>query len=153
VYLETWLGLLADMMDQKPSITIFGRGENPINFVSVRDVAALVAFAVRSDDCNRKVMEIGGPDNLTLNQLADRLPARRETGGAIDHVPRVVLRAVATLLRPIKPTLATLAQFGLVMDTTDMTIAADTARATVPELPVTRLDDLLDITPGRSSRR
>jgi hypothetical protein len=55
-------------------------------------------------------------------------------------------------LPPVKPTIATLAGFGVVMDTTDMTLARDTARATVPDLPLTGLLDLLagasSATPG-----
>lgn len=143
VYLETWIGLLGDMISTKRSVILFGRGDNPINFVSANDVAALVERATRSSELVGATLEIGGPENLTLNDLARRLLVRHAVDGPIRHVPLPVLRAIAALLRPVKPTIATLAQFGVIMDTTDMTLAADTARDKVPGLPVTRLDDLL----------
>jgi len=143
VYLETWIGILGDMISAKGQVTVFGRGNNPINFVSVRDVAALVEHAIRSAVSAGAVLEIGGPEDLTLNALASSLLARHRCGRPVRHVPLPVLRTIAALLRPVKPTLATLAQFGIVMDTSDMTLPVDSARATVPDLPVTRLTDLI----------
>ena len=143
VYLETWLGLLTEMIETKRVITVFGRGDNPINFVSADDVAALVERATHTPELAGATLEIGGPADLTLNELSRTLLARHKVPEKINHVPLPVLRAVATLLRPIKPAIATLARFGIIMDTTDMTLAADTARAAVPNLPLTGLDAAL----------
>ena len=49
---------------------IFGRGANPINFVSVSDVAALVERAVVDPSTRGATFEIGGPQNLSFNELA-----------------------------------------------------------------------------------
>jgi uncharacterized protein YbjT (DUF2867 family) len=148
-YLETWLGLLADMIASRGSATIFGRGNNPINFVSASDVAALVENVLLSNEMVGATLEIGGPEDLTLNGLAERLIANHGTKVPIRHVPLPLLRLMSTLLRPIKPTIATLASFGVAMDTNEMTLAHDTARAMVPELPATRLADLLAAEPTR----
>jgi uncharacterized protein YbjT (DUF2867 family) len=156
VYLETWLGILTEMIETKRAITLFGRGDNPINFVSADDVAALVERATHTPELAGATVEIGGPGNLTLNELSRALLARHNVPEKINHVPLPVLRAVATLLRPIKPAIAALARFGITMDSTDMTLAADTARATVPNLPLTRFDAVLahtnDPTPGPTGR-
>jgi uncharacterized protein YbjT (DUF2867 family) len=143
VYVETWIGLLGDMLASKGAITLFGRGTNPVNFVSANDVAALAERVTASPDLAGTTLEIGGPEDLTLTDLARRVLAERGAEAPIRHVPLPVLRAMATLLRPVKPTIATLARFGVVMDTTGMTLAHDTARATVPGLPTTSLDDVL----------
>jgi uncharacterized protein YbjT (DUF2867 family) len=143
VYLETWIGLLGDMIAAKGSVTVFGRGSNPINFVSAYDVAALIDRVTRSPELAGATLEIGGLENLTLNDLARSLLPKHGADGSIRHVPLPILRTMATMLRPIKPLVATLAQFGVIMDTADMTLARDTARATVPDLPVTYLADLL----------
>ena len=90
-----------------------GRGENPINFVSVADVAAAVERAVVDRDLRGRVIEVGGPRNLTLNELAasvQRAPGRRARAR---HVPRGLLRALAPFSRQAAAALA--------MDTTDMT--------------------------------
>lgn len=49
---------------------MFGRGDNPVNFVSAADVAALTALTVTDPGLRGQVLELGGPDNLTFNQLA-----------------------------------------------------------------------------------
>src|SRR5205823_2532373 len=125
------------------TIMLFGRGDNPINFVSASDVAALVKHACRTGELAGVTVEIGGPENLTLNDLAARLVAQHGSG-TIKHLPLPMLRLVAAAMRPVKPTIATLARFGVIMDTTDMTLAHDTGRARVPDLPSTSPGDLLN---------
>jgi len=92
---------------------VFGRGANPINFVAVDDVAELVAQVVLDATYRGRIVEIGGPRDLSLNELAVSSQRVRGTPRRVRHVPRAVLRALAPLHR--QPRAA------LVMDTTDMT--------------------------------
>ncbi len=62
-FVELW----AEIM-RKP--IVFGRGTNPINFVSVDDVAAVVERAVVDPSLRGQVLEVGGPQNMTFNELA-----------------------------------------------------------------------------------
>lgn len=141
VYLETWIAILQQMA-AKGSVTLFGRGRNPINFVSVDDVATLVTRALADDDTIGKTYQIGGPENLTLNELTREVLAA--TGERrIRHLPLPVLRTIALLARPVRPSVATLAQFALTMDTTEMTLSDDTGRAQFPDLPATTLQHRL----------
>lgn len=146
VYLETWIGFLGDMIAGKRALTLFGRGDNPINFVSADDVAALAVQAALAPGLAGATLEIGGPEDVTLNELAGALLAARAVDTPVRHVPLPVLRATATVLRPVKPSIAALAQFSVIMDTVDMTLAVDSARAAVPDLPVTYVRDLLAAT-------
>ncbi|MEV4317071.1 NAD(P)H-binding protein [Actinocrispum sp. NPDC049592] len=147
-FLETWLGIFTQMAESKRSVFVFGRGENPVNFVSVSDVAALVVHAVRSPELDGKTLQIGGPDTLPLTELARAVLVRQGLPEKIKHVPLPVLRVVATALRPVKPMAAALVRLAIAMDTTDMTLAVDTARAAVPGLPVTRVTDVLTQRPN-----
>src|SRR3954468_15993490 len=45
-YIETWDQFLGGPLLEKGKMTLFGRGDNPINFVSVSDVARFVELAV-----------------------------------------------------------------------------------------------------------
>jgi uncharacterized protein YbjT (DUF2867 family) len=92
---------------------VFGRGDNPINFVSVRDVAEIVTDAVVDPTRRGHVIEVGGPEDLTFNELAAALRDVRGAPAKVRHVPRTMLRALAPLHR--QPRAA------LVMDTLDMT--------------------------------
>ncbi len=121
-FLELW----AEIM-RKP--IVFGRGDNPINFVSVHDVAAVVERAVVDPALRGRTLEVGGPDNLTFNQLARALQQARGQAASIRHVPRPLLAAMAPLSRRVAAALA--------MDTTDLTFNPATSRDAVVELPLT----------------
>ncbi len=91
-FVESW----AEIMAKAP---VFGRGNNPINFVSVRDVAAVVERAVVEADLRGKIVEVGGPSNVTFNQLAGLLGDVRDSHRKIHHVPRWLLRVMAPVAR------------------------------------------------------
>jgi len=120
-FVELW----ADIMT-KP--LVFGRGDNPINFVSVDDVAAVVARAVTDLRLRDMVLEVGGPENLTFNQLAALLQSVRGLPGKVRHVPRSLLRAMAPVHRRPRAALA--------MDTIDMAFDAHAARHAFADLPM-----------------
>jgi uncharacterized protein YbjT (DUF2867 family) len=104
-FVELW----ADIMT-KP--IVFGRGENPINFVSVHDVAAVVVHAITDPNLRGQILEVGGPQNVTFNEFATLLQQARGRRGKVRHVPRSVLRALAPFAR--QPRAA------ITMDTADM---------------------------------
>ncbi len=88
------------------------------------DVAALLERAVTDPATRGRTLEIGGPENLTLNQLAASV--QRTAGRTADprHVPRATLRLMAAALRPFRPDLARQAHAALVLDTADMAFDA-----------------------------
>jgi NADH dehydrogenase len=92
---------------------VFGRGENPINFVSVVDVADLVVRAVVDPACRGRVLEIGGPQDVSLNELADLLARQGSARRRVRHIPLTLLRVLAPLHR--------MPRSAVVMDTTNMT--------------------------------
>ncbi len=69
-YLETWLGLLGVPLATSGTTRVFGRGRNPINFVSAVDVAEFVKRAIVEPDLRGTAIEVPGPQNLTLDELA-----------------------------------------------------------------------------------
>lgn len=92
---------------------VFGRGDNPINFVSVHDVADVVTRVVLDRSRAWSIVEVGGPQDWSLNELTALVREVRGRPRRVWHVPRSLLRALAPLHR--QPRAA------LTMDTTDMT--------------------------------
>lgn len=138
-FVELWAEIMS-----KP--IVFGRGDNPINFVSVRDVAAVVERAVTDPKLRGQVLEVGGPQDITFNQLAAMLHKLRGRSGRVRHVPRPMLRALAPFVRPVRA--------ALVMDTTDMTFDAAAHRGTaLADLPVTDLRAALSVAATESQPR
>lgn len=142
-YMETWLMVLRDPLARSGKIVVFGRGENPINFVSVRDVAAIVERAVTDPTLHGRIIDVGGPENLTFNEIARRIERAAGRTGVTRHVPRTVMRVASTLLAPIKPVLAAQIRGGVIMDTTDFTFDASSSGREYPSVPLTTLSDVM----------
>ena len=126
---------------------MFGRGDNPVNFVSAADVAALTALTVTDPGLRGQVLELGGPDNLTFNQLAALVQEVTGRRGTVRHIARPALQAIAWAAAAIRPALARQARAALAMDTLDMTFDPTPTRQAFPDLPDTdirlALKDLL----------
>lgn len=120
-FVELWADILKTRV-------IFGRGNNPINFVSVKDVAVAVRDAVLDRSTRGQTLTVTGPDNLTFNELAERLDQGGDPGRKIRHIPRPVLKALAPLHRQPKAALA--------MDTVDMTAPPGRHPDGAPSTPI-----------------
>jgi uncharacterized protein YbjT (DUF2867 family) len=79
-FLELWIDVLTSTATSSGRPVVFGRGNNPINFVSVTDVAALVEHTVTDPATRGRILEIGGPRNLTLTSSP---PRSRQPPGAL----------------------------------------------------------------------
>jgi uncharacterized protein YbjT (DUF2867 family) len=143
-FAELWIDLLRRTAGRSNRPLVFGRGQNPINFVSVRDVAALVERAVTDPSTRGETLEIGGPDNLTLDQFARMVAANRGDGAATPrHVPRAALHAMAAIVGRVRPELGRQARAALAMDCHDMSFDSGAVRTRFADLPCTSAADLL----------
>ena len=139
-FAETWVELLRETAGTSGRPRVFGRGDNPINFVSAQDVADAVVRATTDPALRGQVIEVGGPGNLTLNQLARLVQGSMGSSGALHHVPRPALRAMGVLARPFNPTMARLARASLAMDTCDLTFDAEASTREYPWLSCTPIE-------------
>lgn len=142
-FLELWIDLLRRTAGRSNRPLVFGRGQNPINFVSVRDVAALVEHVVTEPATRGQTLQIGGPDNLTLDQLACMVAADRGGSTTPRHVPRAALYAMAATVGRVRPELGRQARAALVMDRADMTFDDHTPRRWLVGLPCTSATEIL----------
>ncbi len=136
-FTETWALIMSQTRPRSGKIMVFGRGNNPVNFVSAADVAALAARAAFDPGLRGQTLEIGGPDNLTFNQFAALLQDLTRCHEKVRRIPRPALRAMAWLTAGTKPELARQARAALAVDTLDMTFDAGPARQAVADLPNT----------------
>ena len=119
-FLETWIDLIGAEIPTRGRALVFGPGENPINFVSARDVADLTAHAVHDERMQGQILEITGSQDLTFNQIATRLTAAAGVPANTRHVPLGAMRALSLLTRHVAPAFARQTQAAVVMNTTDM---------------------------------
>ncbi|MDQ2747998.1 MAG: SDR family oxidoreductase [Actinomycetota bacterium] len=146
-FLELWVELLTGTAGRSNRPLVFGRGQNPINFVSVGDVAALVARVVTDPQTRGQTLQIGGPDNVTMTDLARLVMASSGDSREPRHLPRAALRVVAGTVGRVRPELGRQVRAALAMDRYDMTFAADigadAVRARFTDLPRTSAAEVL----------
>jgi NADH dehydrogenase len=132
-FLELYLDLLRMSAGKTGRPVIFGRGENPINFVPVQDVATAVAGVVLDPTTRGRVVNVSGPRNYTMKELAGLSQADQATPTSfrLRHVPRLVLHLLGASGHLRESALARQASAALIMDTIDMTFAADLVPAVV----------------------
>jgi uncharacterized protein YbjT (DUF2867 family) len=142
-FMETWATIMSQPLQASGKIPVFGRGDNPVNFVSATDVAALAELAVTDPGLRGRVIELGGPENLTFHQLAVIVQETTGRRGTVWHIPRPALLATAWLTAAIRPALARQARAALAMDTLDMTFDPTPTRRAFPDLPETDIRSAL----------
>ena len=140
LYMETWLDVAAGPLTQTGRTRVFGRGDNPLNLVSVRDVARFVELALVDPGLRGTTLEIGGPENVSMNQLLATVERVAGRSGRIDHVPVPALRVMSALLRPLRPGLAGMIGAAVVMDTRDMRFDASATARRFPSIAPTLLE-------------
>jgi uncharacterized protein YbjT (DUF2867 family) len=142
-FMETWGQIMGRPLQASGKVLVFGRGDNPVNFVSAADVAALVSQAATDTALRGQTLELGGPDNLTFNELAVILQETTGHRGAIRHIPRPALRVMAGVTAAVKPAMARQARAALAMDTIDMRFDPAPTRRAYPNLPNTSIQPVL----------
>ncbi|HEY3562830.1 MAG TPA: SDR family oxidoreductase [Kribbella sp.] len=130
-FLELWLEVVRGKGGRA---VVLGAGENPFNVVSVADVAAVVDYCLTEPSTIRRVLDVAGPENVTLVELA-----RAQGAIAIKRVPLGVLRVMRYLAVPIAPAFARQATLGLMLNTHDLTATATPAEC----LPMTTVQTVL----------
>lgn len=138
-YAEMHADLLRQTVGRGGIPRVFGAGTNPINFVSVRDVAAVVHRAIVDPALRGEIIEVGGPDDLTMTELARLVTGQQKVG----HVPPLALRTMSALMARARPAQARLARMALQLDTLPMTFDTTAAHAAHPWLPCTPVAEAL----------
>ncbi len=129
-FMDLWAQLIGQPVVEQGKTIIFGRGNNPINFVAVEDVARFVCIALDDPRTRKRVIEVGGPENLTLNQLAEIFEHASGRQAKKRHIPLPMMRVMSILMQPINPALSRQIRAGIYMDTANLRYdMTETARA------------------------
>jgi NADH dehydrogenase len=144
-FAQTWIRLMRDTAGRSGRPLVFGRGDNPMPFVDVSDVAEVVARAAVDDSVRGRVLEVCGPEPVSLVQLAELVMRDAGRDGAPRHVPRAGLRAMAWTVGRVRPEMGRQARAALAMD--DMAFPLDVAAARQALTSQPALADLPAFTP------
>jgi len=94
---------LADIIRRSPVLPIIGSGKTKVQPIFIDDIVACIVKAVSSDCCLNEIYELGGPDQLTYEEvsraIADALDKRRPAL----HMPVYLMRPMARVLETMLP--------------------------------------------------
>lgn len=113
-FTDIWVDeLLAPGIRKNGVATIFGNGSHAANYISVNDVAEFAVRVVQRPEVVNEVIDIGGPSDKSLNDLASLLEKRFQSSGKRKHVPVAAMRLLPPIVRPFNEVAARLMTLGL----------------------------------------
>ena len=92
-FMEVWLSPALGFDAVNGKATIYGSGERALRFISFRDVAAFTAACVDNPAARNLILEIGGPDSLTPNEVVRIFEEKTGRKFDVQYVPEAALRA------------------------------------------------------------
>jgi uncharacterized protein YbjT (DUF2867 family) len=122
-FLETWTAILEKTAGRGGRPMVLGRGDNPVNFVAAADVATVLAEAVTDPTARGRTIEVSGPADLTIDELAAEVQRAAGRSGAPRHLPRTALKLVAATIGRVRPQVGRMVRASLVMDTVDLRVS------------------------------
>ena len=134
-FAQTWAMILTLSAGRTGRPGVIGPGVAAHRFVDVRDVAGVVARAATDESLRGRTIQVAGPDELTVSQLAAMVQQANSWTGAPRHLPVLVARAIAPGLAVFRPDLARRLSMGIAMNNPQ---PPDGPGAVVPSWVVTR---------------
>ncbi len=132
--------LLGKGLVEKSKTILFGKGDNPTNFIAASDVAQLVFKIYKKEEFYNKIIDLSGPENLTKNEVVNLYSKHLNIKSRVTHVPRGVLKAFSFLLKPLHPGLARIMHVSLLADIQNATMATDSSIERFGIMPTTPED-------------
>ena len=92
-FMEVWLGPELGFDYANATARICGPGTSPVSWVSFVDVAEMCAVAIRHPAAERRTIEFGGPDAISLMDVVGLFEKIGGKTFKVEHVPEEVLLA------------------------------------------------------------
>ncbi|MBN2550785.1 MAG: SDR family oxidoreductase [Anaerolineales bacterium] len=140
--------LLGAAISTSGKTTIYGAGNNPINFIAGEDVARFAVIALTDPRLKNRTIDIGGPDNLSKNQVVSLYEKYAGRTAKVTHVPTGLMKVMAPVLRPMQPVISRLMAFSVWADTTDQRFDPTTMLKEFP-MTLTHVEDFVRAANGK----
>lgn len=93
LFMEIWLGPHLGVDAAAGTAKVFGSGDRPVNYVSVRDVAEFAVHCVRARNVMNRTLRFGGPESVTQRQAVRIFEETFGTPFQVTQVPEAALEA------------------------------------------------------------
>lgn len=114
-----FMGGVGHLIEKQGIALIPGSGKTRHSFIAVDDVASFIVKSVGRPDALNAVMDIGGPESPTWDDVAELFGTVLGKRVRTIHTPAVVFKAQSILLGLLSPAAANLMAMNYVVATTD----------------------------------
>jgi uncharacterized protein YbjT (DUF2867 family) len=114
--------LLGKSIREKGKTTILGVGDNPTNFIAVHDIVQVLRLIVRDESYYKKTLNIGGPENISRNKVANLYGQFLKIKPRVKHIPVPVINILSYLIRPFHSGIGRILQLSAHNDKADATM-------------------------------
>jgi uncharacterized protein YbjT (DUF2867 family) len=112
-FMDVWVDeILAAGIRQKGTTTIFGPGTARMNYISVDDVAEFVVKILGREEVVNERIEIGGPSDMAMNDVATLVEKQLGRGGRRRHIPVFAMKFLPPVVRPFNEVAARMMTLG-----------------------------------------
>ena len=112
-FMETWIDeILVDGIRKNGVTRIFGDGTAVSNYIAVDDVAAFAVKVLERGDIVNEAIDVGGPSNISMNDLATLVEKRLGVPSKRRHVPVMAMK-LSPIVKPFNEVAARLMSIGL----------------------------------------
>lgn len=139
-FMEIWAMIVGEPILKTGTTRIFGRGTNRINFVAVDDVADIAVRTLDRPDALNTVVDIFGPENLSLLEVAGVFERIKGAPAHKRHLPVPLLRVMSSLVYRFNPVFGRQVAAGALMATAPLAVDPQPSRAKW-NVPMTRMED------------
>jgi len=94
---------LADMIRLSPVLPILGSGGSKVQPIFINDVVACILKTVTSDAYLNELYEIGGPEQLTYEEVTRAIAAALGVSRPALHLPLLFMRSMARVMETMLP--------------------------------------------------
>ena len=113
-FMDVWIDqLLADGIRRKGVAMLFGDGTAVANYIAVEDVAEFAVKILGRDDVRNEAVDLGGPSDISYNDLATLVERRLQAPGRRRHIPVAAMKLLPPLIRPFNEVAARMMTLGL----------------------------------------
>lgn len=120
LFMDVWAQLIGVPLIRRGRTTIFGKGQNPVNFIAVEDVVKIIRTCLNNHNYMNSLVTIGGPENLTLRQVAETFEQVTRKKGQRKHAFLPALKIMAFIMGLYSPTVARQMKTAILIDTARM---------------------------------
>jgi len=114
--------LLGKNIVKKGKADIIGKGNNPVNFIAIKDVVAALNIIIGDPNFYNKTIQLAGPQNISRNEIAALFGKALQIKPKINYLPVPMAKVLSVLFKPFHPGISRIMKLSVYSEKTNETL-------------------------------